>query len=82
MEYQDSTSLHSQAQQQIITLEKSFLSKENLVPDERTSSIEPETQKQDTAILNKERNQTNQTVRKISIQTGIPNEFKDEVCKT
>ena len=53
--------------------------KENVIPNEQTSSFMPETQKIDTATLSKETNQTNQTARKHSIQTGIPNEFIDEV---
>ena len=79
MDTQDSTLLHSQAQKEIITPEKSLATKQNLVPNEQTSSFEVETQIKDTAILSKETNKTNQNVRKHSVQTGIPNEFKDEV---
>merc|ERR1711963_1077052 len=61
---QDSTLLHSQAQKEIITPEKSLATKQNFVPNEQTSSFEVETQIKDTAILSKETNKTNQNVRK------------------
>ena len=79
MESQDSTPLRSQALQEIITPDQSLAAKENFVLNELTSSLMPETQEIDTATLSKETTQTNQTARKQSIQTGIPNEFVDEV---
>ena len=63
----------------MIIPEQSLAMKENFVPNEQTSSFMPETQKIDTATLSKETTQTNQTARKHSIQTGMPNEFIDEV---
>ena len=79
MKSQDSTPFHSQTLQELVTSEQSLAMKENFVPNEQTSSFMPETQNIDTATLSKETNEINQTARKQSIQTGIPNEFIDEV---
>ena len=63
----------------MIKPEQSLATKEDFVRNEQTSPFIPETQNIDTATLSNETNQANQVARKQSIQTGLPNEFIEEV---
>ena len=74
---QDSTP-HSQAQQQVTTPEKCLALKELFTPSEYSSSIDSTPLIKDTATLSEE-SKGEKLVRKHSLQTGIPSEFKDEV---
>lgn len=69
---------HSQAQQQVTTPETRLALKELFIPTEYSSSIDSTPLIKDTATLSRE-SKGEELVRKHSLQTGIPSEFKDEV---